>query len=306
MGKHKLSAELWKFIAIIVSEVVVFGLAYWIVFRFLPANEDIYNAIVIFFISGIGITVILYGNTIRNRYLNVLGFLILLYVVIIVIYRYEGLAVRVSAFATVAVAIAAFAAIEENRRIRQDSVKRESRERRERLVEEVAKWLRELWGHIFPMGSTLMSTISEMENRIKGSKGIDLKQWLKIKDLDIALVDLGNITEAMKEAEYYEKLTLQIDEGFSQLIGVVRNKLEERQKIRANDVMYRRDDMNKEKEGKSTDELTKDDNRALEKSGPSEEDIGKELDKNTNDMRESIQLAIEKAIELKAESINVS
>lgn len=307
MHKGNLSKELRKLIAIIVLEIAVFGIAVGIVIRFFSGYADIYNAVIILLISAVGITLIVYGNARRNRYLNVLGFLILLFGVYTAIEVFEGFAAKISAFATLAVAIAAFAAIEENRRVRQDSIERESRDRKERLADEVAKWLRELEGHIFAVSGRLMATISEMEDRLKGSRGIGFEEWLKIMDLDLALEELGNVTEAMKEAEYYEKLTLQVDRGVSELIGVIRNNVEERQKIRLADVEYRRHDIRKTKEGQSVDELRKDDDRTLERSASSVEDtISGKLERNSGAIRESIQRAIEKTIELKVSLISIS
>lgn len=302
-----MSNKLRQFIVLIIVEAVVFGLAYWFVFRFFSANEAINNAIVTLFIFAVGITIIIYGNVTKNRNLNGLGFGVFLFGVFVVIDKYEGFAVKISAFATLAVAIAAFASIEENRRIRKDNIERESRDRRERLVDEVAKWLRELEGHIFPASGTLMTKISRIEDRLKGSRAIGFEQWLKIDDLDLAVVELGNIIEAMKEVEYYQKLTLQLDEGLSKLIGVIRNKMKERGDLGAEDVIYLRDHIKKAKEGQSVDELPKDDNRTLERSGSSEGDIisGK-LERNAGALRESIQKAIERAIEIKTSFIQIS
>ena len=306
MRKAKLIDKPWKLIALIILEVVVFGLGYYLTVRFFPVNEDIHNAIVILSIFAVGITVILHGNAKRNRKLNVLGFAVFLVAVFIVIDMYEGFAVKISAFATLAVALAAFASIEENRRVRQDSVERESRDRRERLVDEVAKWLRELEGHIFPEDSRLMTKISRIEDRLKGSPAIGVEKWLKIDDLDLAVVELVNIIKAMKEVEYYQKLTLQLDEGLSKLIGVIRNKVEERGDLRSEDIIYLRGHIKKAEEGQSVDELPKDDNRTLERSGSSEGDIisGK-LERNYGALRESIQKGIEKAIEIKTSFIQV-
>jgi hypothetical protein len=141
MRKGKLSDKPpWKFIALIILEVCVLGLAYWIVARFFPVNEDIYNAIVILFIFALGVTVILYGNATRKRNLNVLGFLIFLFALFVLIYKYEEFAVKISAFATVAVAIAAFAAIDENRRMRLERQEQEQKERKERMLNEIISW----------------------------------------------------------------------------------------------------------------------------------------------------------------------
>lgn len=131
----------WKLIVLIILEVVVFGLVYWLLaVRFFPANEAIRNAIVILFILAVGITIILYGNVTRNRNLNVLGFAIFLFAVFVVIDRYEGLAVKISAFAALAVAFAAFAAIDENRRMRLEKREQEEKDRKERMLNEIISW----------------------------------------------------------------------------------------------------------------------------------------------------------------------
>lgn len=132
--------KLWKFIALIILEAGVFFLGSWLVVRFFPANEAIHNAIGILFIFAVGITVILYGNATRNRNLNVLGFAVFLFAIYFVIDRYEGFAVKISAFATLTVAIAAFAAIDENRRMRLEKREQEQKDRKERMLNEIHNW----------------------------------------------------------------------------------------------------------------------------------------------------------------------
>lgn len=140
MGKGKLIDRPWKLIVIIILEVVVFGLGYWLAVRFFPTIEALYNAIVILFLFAVGITIIVYGNVTRNRNLNVLGFAFFLFAVFVVIDKYEGFAVKISAFATVAVAFAAFAAIDENRRMKLERQEQEQKERKERMLDEIISW----------------------------------------------------------------------------------------------------------------------------------------------------------------------
>lgn len=144
MRKGNLSKELRRFIGIVVLEIIVFGLAFGIVAGFFPEYGYIYDGIIIFFICAVGITVIVHGNATRSRYFNILGFLILLFAVYVAIESYEGFAVKISAFATLAVAIAAFAAIEENRRMRLERQRQEQEVQKEKMLNEINDWARKV------------------------------------------------------------------------------------------------------------------------------------------------------------------
>ena len=304
MGKGKLSEELRKLIAIVVLEIIVFGLAFGIVVSFFPDYADIYNAIIILFISAIGITVILYGNATRNRYLNVMGLLILLFAVYIVIEIYEGFAVKISAFATLAVAIAAFAAIEENRRIRRDSIERESRDRRERWVDEVAKWLRELEGRILPKSSAFYSGV---EDKILRRPEIPAETWLESRTTDVVMEEMHALDEGIKEAEYYQKLTLQLNEELSSLIEVIANNLGQRRQLHVEAGGHKFDYRAVVKASRLLHELIENDDRPLEDLGLSEQDITTvHFGRNRGAIRKSIVNAVDKAIELKTSFIQVS
>lgn len=146
MCKDKLRDKQGKFIALIVSEIVVFGSAYFIVGRFFPAEQVIYDAILIVLIFAVGITIMLRGNATRNRGLSVAGFIVFLFAVFVVIYIYEGFAVKISAFATLAVAIAAFASYEENMRMRLERREEEKKAEKERMLNEIESWAKRLFG----------------------------------------------------------------------------------------------------------------------------------------------------------------
>lgn len=140
MGNSKLIDRPWKLVILIILEVVVFGLGYYLTVRFFPTIEAIHNAIVILLILAVGITIILYGNVTKNRNLNVLGFAIFLFAVFVVIHEYEGFAVEISAFAALAVAFAAFATIDENRRMKLERQEQEQQARKEQMLNEIHDW----------------------------------------------------------------------------------------------------------------------------------------------------------------------
>lgn len=140
MRKSKLIDKPWKMAVLIIFEVAVFGLGFGLAVYVFSANEAIYNAIVILSIFAVGITIILYGNVTRNRNLNTLGFAFFLFAVFVVIDKYEGFAVKISAFAALLVAFAAFAVIEENRRMRLERRQQEERDRKERILNTIITW----------------------------------------------------------------------------------------------------------------------------------------------------------------------
>lgn len=169
VGVGELSEELRKLIAIVVLEIIVFGLAFGIVVRFFPDYTYVYNAIIIFFVCAIGITIMLYGNATRNRYLNVMGLLVLLFAVYVVIEMIEGFAVKISAFATLAVAIAAFAAIEENRRMRLERQRQEQEVQKEKMLNEINDWARKILKNML-LAARFTGSVSEYKKSITECK----------------------------------------------------------------------------------------------------------------------------------------
>lgn len=301
----KLIDKPWKLIVLIILEIVVFGLAYWLLaVRFFPANEVIRNAIVILFIFAVGITIILYGNVTRNRYLNILGFSIFLFAVFVVIDRFEGFAVKISAFAALVVAFAAFAAIDENRRNRQDSIERENRDRKERLIDEVAKWLRELEGRIFPKVGAFYSGV---EDKIIRIPKISAETWLRARALDLALDEMHALAEGIKEAKYYQKLTSQLNEELSSLIEVIVNNLEQRRQLHGEAAGHQFDYREGVKASQLLKELIENYDRPLEGLGLSDQDIiGVRFGRNAGAIRKSILDAVDKTIEIKTSFIQAS
>lgn len=300
---RKLSKEKRGLIIAIAVEVIVAVLAYGIVGRFFPDFAYIYNAIIIFSISAVGITVIVYGNAVRSRYSNVLGFLILLFGVYVAIEIYEGFAVKISAFATLAVAIAAFAAIEENRRTRQDNIERESRDRREKLVDEIGKWLRELVESTLPKSGEFF--LDAVDALVKMPK-IDNETLQRARAADLGKAEWDALEVGVREAEYYHKIASQINEELSGLIEVVAAKLIGRMQLHVKAASSKVDYVETLWVSVSLQALIIDGDKNLKDLGLSEKDIiivG--FGRNARAIRNSIRNAIDKVIELKASFVLV-
>lgn len=98
----------------------------------------------------IGVLLIMIGNRKIKRMLRMVGIALCISAgVILFIESAELRSILTALAAIIAVVIAAFS-IEQSRQVRKDSIDRESRDRKERLVNEVAEWLRELDGRIYP------------------------------------------------------------------------------------------------------------------------------------------------------------
>lgn len=212
----------WKVIVLIILEIVVFGLAYWLLaVRFFPANEAIRNAIVILFILAVGITIILYGNVTRNRYLNILGFAIFLFAVFVVIDRYEGFAVKISAFAALVVAFAAFAAIDENRRMRSEKREQEQKDRKEHMLNEIHGWATKVLRNML-IAARFTGSVSEYKKTLTECKyellmsmaesikvraicnNLSLKTQISASDEEKIKTSMGRVDKSL--ASFVEKL----------------------------------------------------------------------------------------------------
>jgi hypothetical protein len=306
IGVGRLGGELRKLTLAVGLEIIVFGVCLGIVARFFPDYTYIYDAIIIFFVCAIGITIMLYGNATSKRYLNVMGLLILLFAVYIMIETIEGFASKISAFATLAVAIAAFASFEENRRVRKDNAERESRDRRERAVDEAAKWLRELEGNVLSKPPAMAPRAENLVRTTGIDPKISLKDWLQMQEADRAVGEMITLATGIKEAEYYQKLMSNLDEGLGRSIGVIANEMEQRRQLHVENARYMGDLSWEAEKSQLIIELLEHDDKPLEGSGLSDKDISHvRLGRNAGAVRKSIRNALDKVIELKASFIRV-
>jgi len=278
---------------------------------------DISTIISVGVIAIIGAILFAVGNRKNKSMLRMLGIAFLMGAVLFLFVMSPELREILTAFAAlIAVIIAAFS-IDESRRIRRDSIERESRDREERMVNEVTEWLRELEDRIFPERSAIRPGLEDMLQR---SPKISRETWLQLDDLDMALAQVNSISKGIKEAEYYQKLTSKLNEEFSSSIGAIMNNLKQRSQLVAESAKSPRDygeivrkiyegtlGEEMEKEFSLITELIENDDTPLEGLSLSDRDvIAIRLGRNSSALRKSILDAVDRAIELKAALIRLS
>jgi len=278
---------------------------------------DISTIIIAVVSAIIGAILFSVGNRKNKRALRMLGIGFFLGAGVSLFVKSTELREILTAVAVVfAVIIAAFS-IDESRRLRQDSIERESRDRKERLYDEVTKWLRELEIRIFPKLDTIKSVTEDI---LKRNSVIPQETWHHLDELDHTLVQINSLSEGVKEAKYYQKLTLKLNKELGSLIEVVLNNLEQRKQLVVEDAesptdygeiihKIREGTLGKEvnKEYQLTKDLIENDDRPLEGLDLSEQAIiHVQLARNAGAIRKSILNAVDKAIELKASLIKVS
>ena len=99
----------------------------------LPVESNILSAVVVLIICSIAVGLILYGNRKKSRKLNWLGFALLLLGIFVFLNHFPQYANTFSTWAMLVLAIAAFMAIDENRRLREEN-------RRNWALDEVRRW----------------------------------------------------------------------------------------------------------------------------------------------------------------------
>ena len=215
--------------------------------------------------------------------------------------------------AVTAVAIAAVS-IYQSRQMRQDSIERESRDRKERLVNEVAEWLRKLEDEVLVRRHPVKSTFEDM---LRTGAKPSLETWLQLDRIDVALTETSVLSRSIREAEYYQKLTSRLDEGLGTFIGVILSNLKQRRQLVSEDAESPHGEMmRKILDGTRRQEIKKDlplirelienDDRPLEGLGLGNQDITViHLGRNAKAIKQSVLDALDRAIELKTSLIQV-
>ena len=232
-------------------------------------------------VASIGIVTLGVGNWKSKPKLRMVGIGLLMGAAVSLFVMSAELREILTAFAALFAVIIAVFSIDESRRIRKDSIDREGRDRKERLIDEAAKWLRELESRIFPKHAAITSEILEEADRRRQTTNISPATWRLLDDSDRVLGEMHALAEGIKEAEYYRKLTLQLDEELSSSIEAIGNNLQQRRQLRVDNVEHARDH----------DEEDKDESRFA---------------RNAGAIRESILNAIDKAIEVRVGLIRVA
>lgn len=165
----------------------------------LPVESNILSAVVILIICSISVGLILYGNRKKNRKLNWLGFALLLLGVFVFLDRFPQYANTFSAWAMLVLAIAAFMAIDENRRLREENrcMRAEDREldSKRRRVDDVQNWINE----VFKLRAESFIPFDEFDTVEMKRRASELfrilanSRWVKIEAMRLDLEVKGEI-----------------------------------------------------------------------------------------------------------------
>jgi len=185
--------------------------------------EQIYLLASLLLLSFLSVGVIIYGRIRGKRsYINA-GFAILLLSVIFFFIYLPEYASLFSAWAAMAVAIAAYTSIEENRRLRRDNKEREERDRKETLVNEIIKWAMEVANCSAQVGLPLVPGLSEKAGQRRSLLNLYLKyQAISTQNTYVKHVaaQFGNNTKIHKSArEATTKLNAVMNIMSENLIG---------------------------------------------------------------------------------------
>ena len=272
---------------------------------------DISTIIMVGIIAFIGLILLVVGITKNKRILRMWGIIFLMGAGVGLFVMSAELRGIITAFtAVVAVIIAAYS-INESRRIRKDSIERENRDRKERLLNEITEWLRELHRCIYT-GFDKIGSAARDATTADSKAQVETLFNLYRFDSDIANVEA--LVSSISEAQYYQRLASKLDEGLGISIQVIVNDLEGRLQL-VRERMKLPSDSDKEK-GTSEfldkemselmDKLIEDAGSPLEGLNLSDRAIHTvHLGRSARAIRKATLDAVDRAIELKTSLIEV-
>ena len=175
-------------------------------------------------------------------------------------------------------------------------------EKKERLLNEIIMWLKELENRIFPSHGRIMSREMQEEIEYKEKLGLSLETWQSLMHLDESLTQLNSLESEIKEGEYIKKIASGLNSDLGRLIEVTLGYLNERKNLVLTGAQYPHtiSDRN-EKEDALITELIEDDTKSLE--GLTLSESGRNsvlLGRNAGAIRKSILNAVDKVVEIKA------
>jgi hypothetical protein len=265
-------------------------------------------------LAAIGVTLIAVGKRKNKRTLRTYGSAFIAGAGVYLFVVWADLREILTALAAMAAVFIAAYSIDESRRMRQDSIERENRDRKEWLVNEVAEWLRKLEDEVLSRRHPVKSTFEDM---LRTGAKASLEIWLQLDRIDVALTETSVLSRSIREAEYYQKLTSRLDEGLSTFIGVIMSNLQQRRQLVFEDAKSPHGEMTRkihdgtlrqeiEKNYPLIRELIENDDRPLEGLGLSNQDITViHLGRNAKAIKQSVLDALDRAIELKTSLIQV-
>ena len=255
----------------------------------------------------IGVILIMIGNRTIKRMLRMVGIGVCISAgVLLFIESAELRDILTVLAAIIAVVIAAFS-IDQSRQMRKDSIDREIRDRKERLLNEVTEWLRELESHIYPALGILKSPTGEA---ITGTSKSQVEALYAQYKTSIAIASADVLVSNILKAQYYQRLSSKLDERIGGSVEVIVRNLAERLQLVREDMGSARD-YAKEKAEKAEkarsdlmDTLIENADRPLEGLNLSEGAIRTiRFARNARAIRKAILDAVDRVIELRTSLI---
>lgn len=258
-------------------------------------------------LAAIGVILIALGKRKGKRTLRIYGSAFIAGAVVYLFVLWADLREILTALAAMAAVFIAAYSIDESSRMRQDSIDREKRDRKERLLNEVTEWLRELEARIYPGLDKLGSTAREAGTADSITK---VDRLFDLYRMDIALANADALVSSILGAQYYQRLASKSDERLSNSIEVIVNGLDGRLQLVREEMKSPRDtkklapELSDEEKSKLMDELIENADRPLEDLNLSEEAIRTiRLGRNARAIRKAILDAVDRVIELKTSLI---
>ncbi len=178
----------------------------------------------------IGVILLFIGRkTSRPRiYWGGIGFVLTAGIVVFV--EFKEIRDVLTALAAICAAFIAAYSIDETRRLRQDNVDRESRDRKERLLNEIIIWSKIAIKRIFTEVKPLSEAIKETKAKRKIFKLPDELFWSTIMTED-AILESTRLETEITEAKYLLKMATWIDDKLADLISIVVDKMKSRKDL---------------------------------------------------------------------------
>ena len=275
-------------------------------------QSDLRTIIIVGVIAVIGAILFAVGSATHRLRLRYLGIAVLMGAGLFLFVVSAVLREVLTAFAALVAVIIAAVSINESRRIRQDTIERESRDRRERLLSEITKWLRELHAGIF---TGLGGRGSLARDLATAHSEAEVEKLIHLYTLDLAYANVENLVSSISQAQYHQKLASKLDERLGGSLQAILEALdirlrlarEEAERPHDSDTERKMSEPADKKTAELMDKLIEDALSPLEGVNLSEEAVRTiRLGRNALAIRAAIFTAIDRAIELEIDLTQVS
>lgn len=183
---------------------------------------------------------------------------------------------------------------------------RENRDRKERYLNEILRWLRGIEDSIFPLPDIDIYKESLQDKELATKLGVTIDDIRMHRRTQTSITNLNRLRTELKNVEYFKKVAFKLNSAFSELINNILCLLEQRRKLIMETSQYPLDTIEDIRKDIKTGfhillgDLMKDNTKPLDGLELSEKNINNILmGRNAGDIKESTNKAIEKAVDLK-------